>query len=424
MISLDNIAVEGNKIVYDFSVSHDLAGYFTGKNFSIEYDEDISTVPKSILAIPFVCNVLPLIWLSDSTLFLNELDQDFFESIDVFKNGYIEMYPNATFAGTLNIKNITKNEISSSNKTAMFFSGGLDSIFTLIRHYKENPRLISIWGSDIFPEESSGWANLDDQLTNIANKFSLGKSTVKSSFRMFDDELSLSKKFENILNDNWWHAVQHGIGLIGHSAPIAYLHKIKKVYIASTNCPEDGHVTCASHPSIDNNVKFFGCSIVHDGFEANRQKKSEIFVKFCNDNNTYIPLHVCYEAQDGNNCCRCEKCLRTIMEIIVEKDDPSKYGFSNFNKLLRNSKFLMVPILQNDKVGIVRSQWLGIKLKMIKNENYVNKHQMWRRIKWIARDNIDSPEKINYTFADNLLKFWNYLKWRAFQILTKFGYKR
>ena len=423
MIRLNKIFVNKSSCHYEFDISSDLASFFTGKNFTIEYDEDISLVPKSILAVPFVCNVLPLIWLSGSTLYIEELDKDFFESINEFKKGYIEMFPKASFRGGVIVKNIIKNEISSQNNTAMFFSGGLDSIYSLIRHYKENPRLISIWGSDIFPEESSGWDKLNKQLDSTANEFSLNKSTVKSSFRMFDDELNLSKFFENVLSDNWWHGVQHGIGLIGHSAPLAYLHNIGKVYIASTNCPEDGHVTCASNPSIDNCVKFCGCAVVHDGFDANRQKKSEALVKFCNFNHINLQLHVCYETQDGNNCCKCEKCLRTIMGIIAEKDEPSKYGFANFNKLLRNSKLLMVPILTNDKVGIVSRQWVNIHKRIKENESYLRRDHVWRYIKWISKNDLANPSSIKYSFRENVIKAWNYSKWRLRQILIGMGFK-
>lgn len=134
------------------------------------------------------------------------------------------------------------------------------------------------------------------------------------------------------------------------------MHKINKVYIASTNCPEDGHVSCASHPTIDNKISFFGCSVIHDGFNANRQDKSESFVEFCNKSGKPLKLHVCYETQDGNNCSNCEKCLRTIFGIIAEKDDANKYGFSNFSKAIRYSKFTMSDVFSNDRVGIVTRQ--------------------------------------------------------------------
>lgn len=43
----------------------------------LEYNYDISDIPNSILAIPFVSNVIPLVWITDSTILINELDESF-----------------------------------------------------------------------------------------------------------------------------------------------------------------------------------------------------------------------------------------------------------------------------------------------------------------------------------------------------------
>lgn len=144
MIKLDEIVVSDNSCKFNYLVSSKLIKYFTGKDFTINYDENICSVPKSILAIPFVCNVLPLVWLSDSTLFLEELDKDFYHSIKKFKKGYTVMFPDAAFKGNIKVEKLVDNKISHSDNSLMFFSGGLDSIYTLIRHYKENPVLFSI----------------------------------------------------------------------------------------------------------------------------------------------------------------------------------------------------------------------------------------------------------------------------------------
>ena len=54
--------------------------------------------------------------------------------------------------------------------------------------------------------------------------------------------------------------------------------------------------------------------------------------EYRNKNKTNIPLRVCWESDDGNNCCHCEKCYRTIISIIAEKENPIDYGFNNFDE--------------------------------------------------------------------------------------------
>jgi hypothetical protein len=37
---------------------------------------------------------------------------------------------------------------------------------------------------------------------------------------------------------------------------------------------------------------------------------------------------VCYFSTDGKNCCKCEKCSRTITGLLLEGIDPNQHGFS------------------------------------------------------------------------------------------------
>ena len=95
-ITLNAIRKKENKIEYDCSVSDGFIKYFSGRKFIIEYPENIEKVPDGIAAIPFVCNVLPLVWLSDALLEVPELDYAFYECIPQFKEGYCAMFPESS----------------------------------------------------------------------------------------------------------------------------------------------------------------------------------------------------------------------------------------------------------------------------------------------------------------------------------------
>ena len=88
-IIIENVIVSKNRINIDFFVTDNLKQYFNpNESFFIEYSEDISTTPKGIAIIPFVTNILPLIWLTNSELIIPELDHNFYKSILVIKISY------------------------------------------------------------------------------------------------------------------------------------------------------------------------------------------------------------------------------------------------------------------------------------------------------------------------------------------------
>ena len=91
-IKIIDIQKKENKIIYDYDVDGDVGNYLIReKKFYIEYDENIEKVPDSILVIPFLCNILPIVWITNSTLIVDKIDKNFYESIDKFKKGYIDM---------------------------------------------------------------------------------------------------------------------------------------------------------------------------------------------------------------------------------------------------------------------------------------------------------------------------------------------
>lgn len=390
-VRINKIKKNATIIEYDFSVTDNLKNYFSGKPFVIEYPETIEPVPDAIAVIPFVCNVLPIIWLTDSKLVLNELDEAFFRCIPEVKKGYETMYPESVFRGEIFVNHVIACNVSGTGKKAMFYSGGLDSIQTLISHLDEKPDLISIWGSDIKYDNEKGWKLVYSAVEEAAQKYNLKDVVIHSNFRGFDNEGILDKEFHAQLKDGWWHGVKHGIGLLGHVAPYAYLHGLSTMYIASSNCPADGAVRCASDPKIDNYVRFAKCQVIHDGYEFSRQDKVHNVVEYCNKNDTRINMHVCWESQKGSNCCRCEKCSRTIAGLIAELVNPNEYGFLDVNTGDMQSYVLLGGKLNQH---LSKTCWKQIHDRMLQNEKKLRKTSYWKDIKWIVKSDFTHMETL------------------------------
>ena len=338
-ITVTETAKSKNTVLYNFTYSEDLKNYFNpDEKFFIEYgigdkgelNTDIATIPDSILTVPFLCNVLPIAWLLDAEIRVKTVDKSFYESIPEFKNGYINMYPKIDFKGKLIADEIIENKYDTETKNRLtFFSGGVDSFNTLVNHADEKPVLMTLWGADVPFGDITGWNNVKLHIEKTAAQFGVKYCCIKSNFRKFLNEGSLSRLVEKKAGDKWWHGFQHGIGLIGHAAPLAYLFNSDVVYIASTFAAKDaGKVTCASDPTIDNFVRFADSRVIHDGGDSTRPDKIRNIIGYCGKQNKNIKLRVCWQSSGGKNCCKCEKCYRTVMEILAEGYDPNKFGLS------------------------------------------------------------------------------------------------
>lgn len=408
-ISVREIKIIDNKVTVSFDVSKELKKYFRLQSMDVTYMEagkciDLTKIPESLLIIPWICNVLPITWLTNATINVPAIDEDFYNSIADFKQGYKEMYPQCTFSGQVIAKKVEKNIVSDKKrvgKSGVFFSGGVDAYYTLIRHHTEKPCLMTIWGADISYNDNSGWQVLNEQIEQIASMLQLSSLSIHSNFRDMVNESVLTETFMPLIHDNWWHGMQHGIGLIGHSAPINYLKGITRQYIAASFWP-GAKLTCASWPTIDNCVRFFDCKVVHDGF-VSRQEKIKFIVKSHRQNGFPIYLHVCWENKSGKNCCQCEKCCRTIMGLLAEGENPRDYGFEVDNKVLRNCVKRCCKYFDYDFVSVL--YWRQIQERVKKNLVVINEKDTAQYLNWLYTFDF---EHANQRFC----RWWSRLKIR------------
>lgn len=330
-INLLSIVKQGNRLEFDYEVKGEWRKYFDLENkLFIEYSFNIEDVPDSVAVIPLIGNILPMAWLCDAEIILDELDQDFYKNLNAVKKGYMDMYSMLDFTGKVTVSSIVNNQkkkCMDRNNAAAFFSGGVDAYTTLLRHIEEKPLLMVLWGADIKLQDTEGWGKVTAHIQSVSDAYKLNWVCVRTNFREMINEGELESLVNNS-GDGWWHGFQCGIAIISHAAPIAYAYGMERAYIASS-FPEKmkGQYTCASDPTIDNNIEYCGCKTVHDGYELDRQEKIRYLVSKKAEGNP-INLRVCWESSGGGNCCRCEKCYRTILEIVSEGDDPNHFGFS------------------------------------------------------------------------------------------------
>ncbi len=347
------------------------------------FDIDLSEIPTSILNVPFVMNLMPLIWLSDSVLYVKTLDRAFYESLENIKKGFEKVYPKVSFKGKLVVDSLEDNRYEATDKTTIFFTGGVDATASLINNLSKKPKPFYILGADVSLNDTENIEAAKRDVPLALESFGMTCNFIKSSIRFFYDGVKITNIFEEKLKDSWWHGAQHSIGMLSLMAPYAFANKIETCIIAASFTKEaEGKINCVSFPFIDNELKFGSTGCYHDGYNMTRQDKIELIAKYGKENNANMLLRVCFLPRNGSNCNECEKCMRTFMSLKAAGANPEQYGFCvNHNTYSNVYKYLSNHLLYHT------AHWKAIQAAYRKNEN------MWKHdedVAWILKIKFNS----------------------------------
>lgn len=117
-IRLNNTEVIGNRVFFHFEVSDNIKEFFTTNVLWIEYGFDISNVPVSILNCAFVGVTLGAAWITESRLFVNQIDSRFYRSLSRLREAYSDIYPKSHLKGYVVPSEIIQNDEHQNEATA------------------------------------------------------------------------------------------------------------------------------------------------------------------------------------------------------------------------------------------------------------------------------------------------------------------
>lgn len=200
----------------------------------------------------------------------------------------------------------------------LFFSGGVDSYYSLLRNMtrpRKPDSLIMVWGFDLplnRPDEF-----LVAQQTNARAASHFGKSLVTIATNLKEDLPGYGR---------WWGRMSHGAGLAGIGQLLA--GRLDQVGIGSTH----DYTTLSpwgSHPLTDPLFSSSAFTVVHDGAGATRVEKTALIAS---DDRAIKGLRVCWEANSGSNCSHCSKCLRTMvtLDLINKRATSTSFDWSEY----------------------------------------------------------------------------------------------
>jgi len=187
---------------------------------------------------------------------------------------------------------------AATGGSAMFFTGGVDSFFTLRRRGNEIERLIFVNGFDIGLDDVRRFAAAREWIDGVARL--LG---IKAAYPTTD--LKTHPMFHALR----WGLVSHGAALATVAHAMAPL--MSRVFVAST----DVNPPWGSTPELDPLWSSGAVEIVNDGSEFNRLSKVRAIADW-EPVHRYLKVCISNQARDLN-CGACEKCVRTQLAFAA-----------------------------------------------------------------------------------------------------------
>jgi hypothetical protein len=207
-------------------------------------------------------------------------------------------------------------------RRALFFSGGIDSTFSLLRHDKTLAGcatgtvddLIFIAGLDIRISDSREVDLAKQHLEQVATAHGKTLIAVDTNLRELD----------SAYNNNWLLFYGCALGTVGHLLDRRY----REVICASEQSYANLNVT-GSHPVSDSLLASRHLRFVHDGASFTRVEKT---LAVGEAGAPLKLLRVCWESRRHDNCSRCSKCLRTMvtLDIAGYRDQARCFDWSDY----------------------------------------------------------------------------------------------
>lgn len=184
-----------------------------------------------------------------------------------------------------------------AERTAAFFTGGVDSFYTVLRHREEIDSLLLVHGFDFSLENGEKERRIMAGVRAAAHALGKPLVEVRTDLRSFTDGYA------------HWEAY-HGAALA--SVALLLSSNFAKVYLPAT-LTYSHLIPLGSHPLLDPLWSTEELQLVHDGCEASRLEKLALISK---ETAARTWLRVCWENRNGRyNCGSCEKCLRTMVAM-------------------------------------------------------------------------------------------------------------
>jgi hypothetical protein len=188
--------------------------------------------------------------------------------------------------------------VTAQRGVGCFFSGGIDSFYSVLTHRDDISHLIFIHGYDILLRNTARRQVSIEGVRRAAAE--LGKQLIEVETN--------AREMLDVYSD--WGRQSHGTVL--GAVALLLSPQLRKIYIASTT-DYNYLYPWGSHPMLDPLWSNEEVEVIYDGSANKREDKIE---RLAADDTAMRYLRVCFEnTGSAYNCGTCEKCVRTMVEL-------------------------------------------------------------------------------------------------------------
>ncbi|MHB9881239.1 hypothetical protein ACSMXM_16485 [Pacificimonas sp. ICDLI1SI03] len=201
--------------------------------------------------------------------------------------------------------------VRPTGRAAAFFSGGVDSLYTVLKHINDAAALparltdiVYMIGVENRLDRMGDLAGTTEQARKFAEEVGLNLIIGTTNLRNIAESTEVTLEWE-----------PHYIGSVLASIGLALSGNFDFICIGSTHSYSGLEMRYGTSPLTDELFSNDACTIIHDGCEVTRAEKVEKIFAWDEDL-TKAFLRVC-AVNDGEdyNCGRCGKCVRTAIEL-------------------------------------------------------------------------------------------------------------
>lgn len=294
-VSNEYVRLQG-EVEYNDSCNSEIYWY----DIPQKYESQISDTGN-----PWLACLLPLaITLGESLSICKPVDNVLLTNIsnltEIYKTWYPELH-------RIDVEAPVYEECEDINpkRSAAFFSGGVDSYFTVLRHLNcdtstRNIRindLLFVCGFDIPLVAKNSFEKAKKNQLDFADEISKNHVSIYTNLR------------ETRFNCAKWGALSHGSALA--SIALVLEKRYKNILIGSTH-DYNSLFPWGSHPQTDPLFSTKKLNVIHDGVEYNRVQKTAYIAR---SEAALRSLRVCYRVPSDRNCSYCNKCYRTMITL-------------------------------------------------------------------------------------------------------------
>ncbi len=308
----ETVAGEGNRIDVCFDVA--------GQRYDVFFQsEDCRLRPCSEAFIALA--LLPAMRTHCAEIVCaNPVTESFVANLEKIQDIFLSWWPQLGRVLVAAPSRTISDTASEGSRVASFFSLGLDSFYTFLKERERVSDLVFIQGFEVSLAKPSHRESVIKGVEQVASEYGKNRIQVETNFRILLDRYVAWPK-------------SHGAALacIGLLLP----NDFSSALISSTHSLMDP-VPWGSHPAVDALWSLPDRAIVHYGADSIRVDKLRLVLSH---EIVLKTLRVCWqekaEADDYMNCGKCEKCIRTMVDLRAAGAPPPYPSFAEQLDLTR-----------------------------------------------------------------------------------------